>query len=162
MRHGARIVMSSLNVFGALAIVVGIVPGIAHAADIIIHRDVPAHNVLEQPLPPNCCEFVAIPTEESELIRSLVPGPKMLGDTDMGAIIAAPPSGPTNGTGMQTDVLGHPIDAVNGSQPLSNLPGQGMGSFGSLSGLGGSISGQVGGAIGNAMQGLNGALGVGQ
>ena len=154
--------MSSLGVFGALAIVAGFVPGIAHAADIIIHRDVPAHNVLEQPLPPGYGDAVAIPTEERDLILSLVPGPKMLGDADIGAVIAAPPSGPTNGTGMQTDVLGHPIDAVNGSQPLSNLPGQGMGSFGSLSGLGGSISGQVGGSISNAMQGLNGALGVGQ
>jgi len=154
--------MSSLSLFGALTIVAAIVPGVAFATDIIILRDVPPHNALE-PLPPGYGDVVAVPTEERDLILSLVPGPKMLDDGDFGAVLASPPpNGGAGGSGLQTEVLGHPIDQAGGSQPLSNLPGGGMGSFSSLSGLGGQISGQVGGTVNSALQGLNGALGIGQ
>ncbi len=158
MRHGAWIQMSSLRLFGALALSAAIVPSASYAADIIILRDVPPHNALE-PLPPGYGDVVAVPTEQRDLILSLVPGPKMLGDGDFGAVLASPPPNGGSGTGFQSDILGHPIDQANGSQPLSNLPGGGMGSFSSLSGLGGQVSGQVGGTIHNAMQGLSGALG---
>lgn len=159
MRHGAWIQMSSLSLFGALALFAAIVPSASYAADIIIFRDVPPHNALE-PLPPGYGDVVAVPTEQRDLILSLVPGPKMLDDADFGGVLASPPPNGGSGTGLQADILGHPIDQANGSQPLSNLPGSGMGSFSSLSGLGGQISGQVGGTIHNAMQGLSGALGT--
>jgi len=159
MRYGANIQISSLILFSALTILVGIVPGAAYAAEIIIFRDVTPHNVLE-PLPPGYGEKVAVPTEERDLILSLVPGPKMLGDADFGCVLASPPPSGGSPSGLQTDVLGHSIDQGNGSQPLSNLPGGGMGSFSSLNGLGGQISGQVGGTINNALQGLSGALGI--
>jgi hypothetical protein len=161
MRHGVRLQLGSLSLFGTLAILVGIVPSAANAAEIIIFRDVPTHNVLE-PLPPGYGDKVAVPTEERDLILSLVPGPKMLGDGDFGAVVASPPpNGGAGASGLQSEVLGHPIDGAGGSQPLSNLPGSGMGTFSSLGGLGGQISGQVGGSIHNAMQGLGGALGSG-
>lgn len=159
MRHGARMRMSSLSLFGALTVLAGIVPSAVFAAEIIIFRDVPTHNVLE-PLPPGYGSAVAVPTEDKALILSLVPGPKLLGDGEFGDVVASPP--PSGGaTGLHTDVLGNPIDGAGGSQPLSNLPGSGMGTFSSLGGLGGQVSGQVGSSIGNAMQGLGGALGAG-
>lgn len=163
MRHGARIQISSLSLFCALTVLAGIIPGFASAAEIIIFRDVTPHNVLE-PLPDGYGDKVAVPTEEKDLILSLVPGPKMLSDDAFGGVLASPPPGGANGSGLQTDVLGHPIDQAGGSQPLSNLPGGGMGSFSSISGLGGlggQISGQVGGTINNALQGLSGGLGTG-
>jgi len=160
MRHGAKIWISSLSLFGALTILAGIVPSAAYAAEIIIFRDVPTHNVLE-PLPPGYGSAVAVPTEDKDLILSLVPGPKLLGEGDFGDVVASPPPNGGAGAGLHTEVLGNPIDGAGSGQPLSNLPGSGMGTFSSLGGLGGQVSGQVGGAIGNAMQGLSGALGAG-
>jgi hypothetical protein len=161
MRHGAKTRIGSLSLFGALMILAGIVPSAVYAAEIIIFREVPTHNVLE-PLPPGYGNTVAVPTEEAALIKSLVPGPKLLTEGDFGSVVASPPpSGGAGASGLQSDVLGHPVDGTSSGQPLSNLPGSGMGTFSSLGGLGGQISGQVGGSIHNAMQGLSGALGSG-
>jgi len=144
--------------FGTLLVLAGMVSGPVFAAEIIILRTLPPHNVLEQPLPPNATQVIAAPTERRELILSLVPGEKMLGDGEFGAVLASPPPG-GNASGLQTEVLGHPIDSSGG---VSDLPGMGMGTFAStLGGLGGQITGQVTGQLNSAMQGLSGALNPG-
>ena len=148
-----------MSLFGALMSLRGSFRARSYAAEIIIFREVPTHNALE-PLPPGYGNTVAVPTEEADLILSLVPGPKML-TTEILVLCWPLP--------RRVAVRGRracrPRSSVirsigpSGGQPLSNLPGSGMGSFSSLGGLGGQISGQVGGTIHNAMQGLSGALG---
>jgi hypothetical protein len=149
-----------LGVLGALAGLAGPqFPDAVHAADIVIVRELPTHNVLEQPLPENATIPIAIPTEETDLLLSLVPGPRLLSDGEFGAVVASPPPSGSTPFGAQTDLLSPNVEGARGDG-LAAIPGSGMGSFSSLSGMGGQISGQVNGAIGSAMQGLNSALGI--
>jgi hypothetical protein len=143
---------------GALSVLAAAALSPTYAADIIILRQLPPHNVLEQPMAPNSTTVVAEPVEKSELIQSLVPNQRMLSDREFGDVMASPPPGGA-GAGLHADVLGHPISGSS-NDPLSSLPGQGMGSFAStLGGLGGEITNQVEGALGGAMRGISGAVG---
>jgi hypothetical protein len=119
----------------------------ALAADIIIWREVPTRNAIE-PAPPG--PYVGVPAERSDLVLSLVPGAKPLGEDEVGAVFGSPAAGslqPLNETAV-------PLMDGSRGEAVSNLPGLGMGSFSSLGGLGGQISGQVGNAVGHALQGL--------
>ena len=133
----------------------GLVSASASATDLIILREVPPHNAIEKsPVGP----AVTVQTEQSELIQSLLNGPK-LSDDDFGAVLASPPDGALPG-GVPT--AGDAVNVLDGSRgdALSNVPNSGMGSFSSLNGLGGEISGQVNNAVQSGLGGLSSALGA--
>jgi hypothetical protein len=125
------------------------------ATDLIIYREVPPHSAVE-PIPPNS-PTVTVQVEQGALIQSLLSGPK-LNDDDIGAVLASPPEGTLRGGVPAVDDA---VNVLDGSRDaLSNVPNGGMGSFSSLSGLGGEISGQVNGAIQSGLQGMSSALGA--
>jgi hypothetical protein len=127
--------------------------GGASATDLIILRDVPYHNAIEK-APPG--EPVTVQVEQSELIQSLLNGSK-LDDDDFSSVLASPPGGSNSGLPTGND----PVNAIDGSRDaLSNVPNSGMGSFSSLNGIGGEISGQVNNAVQNGLQGLSSSLGA--
>jgi hypothetical protein len=126
----------------------------AFATDIIILRDLPTHNVLEQPVPDNASGVITAPVDQRDLILQLVPNGKTLGDTEVGSIL---PSQPPGG-GAGTTFFGPGFDDFRGSSIINDLPGQGMGSFANSS-LGG-IGGQIDSAVGQATQSINGAVGA--
>ncbi len=130
--------------------------GTALATDLIILRDVPPHNGIE-PIPPNT-STVTVQVEQAELIRSLLGGNR-LSEDDFGSVLASPPGG-TLGGGVPN--AGDAVNALDGSRgdPLSNVPNSGMGSFSSLNGIGGEISGQVNDAVQSGLGGLSSALGA--
>ena len=144
----------STGLFWGVIALMGVVPGAASATDLIILREVPFHNAIE-PTPPNS-PTVTVQTEQGELIRSLLSGPR-LSDDDFGAVLASPPDGSLRGGVPMADV-----NALDGSRgdALSNVPNSGMGSFSSLNGLGGEISGQVNNAVQSGLDGLSSALGA--
>jgi hypothetical protein len=145
----------SLSLLPAVILVTALASGSASATDLIILREVPPHNAIE-PTPPNS-PTITVQVEQSELIQSLLNGPK-LDDDDIGAVLASPPGGTLRG-GVPT--VNDAVNTLDGSRDaLSNVPNSGMGSFSSLNGLGGEISGQVNGAVQNGLQGLNSALGA--
>jgi hypothetical protein len=109
---------------------------------------VPTQNAIE-PLN-NQGPAIGVPTEDAELVQSLVPGAK-LSDDQFGAVLASPP--PDAPVNSQIEGLTQSIDGSRGDA-LSNLPGSGLNSFSSLGGLGGQVSGQVNDAVGHALQGL--------
>jgi len=135
-------------------VMIALASGSAFATDLIILREVPFHNAIE-PTPPNS-PTVTVQTEQSELIQSLLSGPK-LSDDDFGSVLASPPDGSLRGGVPLADV-----NALDGSRgdALSNVPNSGMGSFSSLNGLGGEISGQVNNAVQSGLDGLSSALGA--
>ena len=96
---------------------------------------------------------VTVQVEQSELIQSLLTGHK-LGDKDFGSVLASPPR--RNASRRRAD---GGCERARGSRgdALSNVPNSGMGSFSSLNGLGGEISGQVNNAIRSGLQGLSSA-----
>lgn len=128
--------------------------GSAFATDLIILRDVPYHNAIEKAPVGNA---VTVQVEQSELIQSLLNGNK-LDDKDFGAVLASPPGG-TLGGSLPT---GDAVNVLDGSRgdALSNVPNGGMGSFSSLNGIGGEISGQVNNAVQSGLQGLSSSLGA--
>ena len=128
--------------------------GRALATDLIILRQVPPHNAIE-PIPPNS-PTVTVQVEQGELIQSLLSGPK-LNDDDYGAVVASPP-----GRGGVAATVNDAVGTIDGTRgdALSNVPNSGMGSFSSLNGLGGEISGQVNNAVQTGLQGLSSALGA--
>ena len=144
---------ASLSLLGAV-IAMTLASGSAFATDLIILRHVPPHNAIE-PTPPNS-PTVTVQVEQSELIQSLLNGPK-LSDDDFGSVLASPPDGSLRGGVPMADV-----NALDGSRgdALSNVPNSGMGSFSSLNGLGGEISGQVNNAVQSGLDGLSSALGA--
>ena len=150
--------MSEINRWRAslslLAAVIAMTSGSAFATDLIILRHVPPHNAIE-PTPPNS-PTVTVQVEQGELIQSLLSGPK-LSDDDFGSVLASPPDGSLRGGVPMADV-----NALDGSRgdALSNVPNSGMGSFSSLNGLGGEISGQVNNAVKSGLDGLSSALGA--
>jgi hypothetical protein len=129
--------------------------GGAFATDLIILRDVPYHNAIEKAPVGNA---VTVQVEQSELIQSLLNGNK-LDDKDFGSVLASPPGG-TLGGGLP--MSGDAVNALDGSRgdALSNVPNGGMGSFSSLNGIGGEISGQVNNAVQSGLQGLSSSLGA--
>jgi hypothetical protein len=145
----------SARLFSAVIAMTAFASSNASATDLIILREVPPHNAIE-PIPPNS-PTVTVQVEQADLIRSLLSGPK-LNDDDIGAVLASPPEGTLRG-GMPT--VDDAVTALDGSRDaLSNVPNSGMGSFSSLNGLGGEISGQVNGAVQSGLQGLSSALGA--
>jgi hypothetical protein len=143
----------TLGLFWGVIALAGLVSATASATDLIILREVPYHNAIEKsPEGP----AVTVQTEQSELIQSLLNGPK-LNDDDYGAVLASPPGGSLGGGVPTADV-----NALDGSRgdALSNVPNSGMGSFSSLNGIGGQISGQVNNAVQSGLQGLSSALGA--
>jgi hypothetical protein len=149
-----RLVTSSL--FSAVIILTGLASGNVFATDLIILRDVPSHSAVE-PIPPGG-GVVSVQVEESDLIVGLLSGPKPLNDDDFGAVVASPPGGQTGGIPTENDTR-NVIDGSRGDA-LSNVPGNGMGSFSSLGGIGAEISGQVNSAVTNGLQGLSSSLGA--
>lgn len=147
---------ASLSLLPAVMVVTALASGSASATDLIILRDVPPHNAIE-PIPPNT-STVTVQVEQSELIQSLLGGAK-LSDDDFGSVLASPPGG-TLGGGVPT--AGDAVNALDGSRgdALSNVPNSGMGSFSSLNGIGGEISGQVNNAVQSGLNGLSSALGA--
>ena len=148
-----RVVLSLLP---AVIVTTVLASGSAFATDLIILREVPPHNAIE-PIPPNS-PTVTVQVEQSELIQSLLNGNK-LNDDDFGAVLASPPGGSLGG-GLPTS--GDAVNALDGSRgdALSNVPNSGMGSFSSLNGIGGEISGQVNNAVQSGLQGLSSSLGA--
>jgi len=143
----------STGLFWGVIALMGVVSGAASATDLIILREVPFHNAIEKaPEGP----AVTVQTEQGELIQSLLNGPR-LSDDDFGAVLASPPDGSLRGGVPMVDV-----NALDGSRgdALSNVPNSGMGSFSSLNGLGGEISGQVNNAVQSGLDGLSSALGA--
>ena len=136
------------------AVIVMVASSTALATDLIILRDVPPHNAIEKS---PVGEAVTVQVEQSELIQSLLNGPK-LSDDDFGAVLASPPGGALGG-GVPT---GDTVNSLDGSRgdALSNVPNSGMGSFSSLNGIGGQISGQVNNAVQSGLGGLSSALGA--
>lgn len=153
MSERRRRVPSSLLPAVILMTVVG--SGGAFATDLIILRDVPYHNAIEKAPVGNA---VTVQVEQSELIQSLLNGNK-LDDKDFGSVLASPPGG-TLGGGLP--MSGDAVNALDGSRgdALSNVPNGGMGSFSSLNGIGGEISGQVNNAVQSGLQGLSSSLGA--
>jgi hypothetical protein len=145
--NGSRILGSFLS---ALVILTTLGPGLAFAADIIILREIPPHNVLDA-WPPG--PAVTVPADQKDLILDLVVGPKQLNDEDFGSVLASPPAGGVNPLTTQ-DLVQNPIDGSRAGG-LGNLPGSGMGSFSSI---GGQISGQVNSAVSNGLQGLSNSI----
>lgn len=153
MSERRRRVSSSLLPAVILMTVVG--SGGAFATDLIILRDVPYHNAIEKAPVGNA---VTVQVEQSELIQSLLNGNK-LDDKDFGSVLASPPGGTLGGgVPMSSDA----VNALDGSRgdALSNVPNGGMGSFSSLNGIGGEISGQVNSAVQSGLQGLSSSLGA--
>jgi hypothetical protein len=152
--NGLRCWRASLSLLPAVIVMIALASGSAFATDLIILREVPFHNAIE-PTPPNS-PTVTVQTEQSELIQSLLSGPK-LSDDDFGSVLASPPDGSLRGGVPLADV-----NALDGSRgdALSNVPNSGMGSFSSLNGLGGEISGQVNNAVQSGLDGLSSALGA--
>jgi hypothetical protein len=144
------------SLFSAVIILTGLASGSAFATDIIILRDVPPHNAIE---PSPVGGVVAVPVEERDLILGLLARPKQLNDDEFGAVLASPPGGPNNGGIPLEDDTRNVIDGSRGDA-LSNVPGGGMGSFSSLGGIGGEISGQVNSSVANGLQGLSSSLGA--
>lgn len=146
----------AFGLFWAVIALAGLVSATASATDLIILRDVPPHNAIE-PIPPDTAT-VTVKVEQGELIQSLLSGPK-LSDDDFGAVLASPPGGSLGG-GLPN--AGDTVNSLDGSRgdALSNVPNSGMGSFSSLNGIGGEISGQVNNAVQSGLQGLSSALGA--
>jgi hypothetical protein len=145
----------SLSLLSAVIVMTALASGGAFATDLIILREVPPHNAIEKsPLGP----AVTVQVEQGELIQSLLNGPK-LDDDDFGAVLASPPGGSLRGG---VPLAGDTVNALDGSRgdALSNVPNSGMGSFSSLNGLGGEISGQVNNAVQSGLDGLSSALGA--
>ena len=151
---GLRCWRASLSLLPAVIVIIALASGSAFATDLIILRQVPFHNAIE-PIPPNS-PTITVQTEQSELIQSLLSGPK-LSDDDFGSVLASPPDGSLRGGVPMADV-----NALDGSRndALSNVPNSGMGSFSSLNGIGGEISGQVNNAVQSGLDGLSSALGA--
>jgi hypothetical protein len=144
-----------LSLLPAVILVTAFASGSASATDLIILRDVPPHNAIE-PTPPNS-PTITVQVEQGELIQSLLSGPR-LNDDDIGAVLASPPGGTLRGG---VPAVNDAVNQLDGSRDaLSNVPNSGMGSFSSLNGLGGDISGQVNGAVQNGLQGMSSALGA--
>ena len=153
MMSGLLCWRASSSLLPAVIGIIALATGSAFAADLIILRQVPFHNAIE-PTPPNS-PTITVQTEQSELIQSLLNGPK-LSDDDFGSVLASPPDGSLPGGVPLADV-----NALDGSRDaLSNVPNSGMGSFSSLNGLGGEISGQVNNAVQSGLNGLSSALGA--
>ena len=116
---------ASLSLLAAVIAMTALASGSAFATDLIILREVPPHNAIE-PTPPNS-PTVTVQVEQSELIQSLLNGPK-LSDDDFGSVLASPPGGSLRGGVPMADV-----NALDGSRgdALSNVPNSGMGSFSS-------------------------------
>lgn len=143
----------SLSLFSAVIATAVLPLGSAFATDLIILREVPFHNAIEK-APQG--EAVTVQVEQSELIQSLLTGAK-LDDDDFGSVLASPPGGRNGGLPNGNDA----VNTIDGSHDaLSNVPSGGMGSFSTLNGLGGEISGQVNNAVQSGMQGLSSALGA--
>lgn len=144
----------SLSLFAAVIVTTMLASGSAFATDLIILRQIPPHNAIE-PTPPNS-PTVSVQVERGDLVQSLLSGPKM-SDDDYGAVVASPPG--RGGVAMTTNDAVGTIDGTRGDA-LSNVPNGGMGSFSSLNGIGGEISGQVNNAVQNGLQGLSSAVGA--
>lgn len=153
---GIRCWRTSLSLLSAVSVMTALASGSASATDLIILRDVPPHNAIE-PIPPNT-STVTVQVEQGELIQSLLSGPR-LSDDDFGAVLASPPGGTIGGG---APMAGDAVNALDGSRgdALSNVPNSGMGSFSSLNGIGGEISGQVNNAVQSGLNGLSSALGA--
>jgi hypothetical protein len=134
----------------ALSVIAGLVSSAGSAAEIVIQRDVPFHSVLEKE-PPGYA--TSVPAAQEGLVLSVVPGAKIIGDDVFGDIVASRPSAPTEAA--QRDAVQNANDPSRGNA-AANLPL--AGAFSSLGGVGGQISGEVGSAVGNGLQGLSGAL----
>ena len=125
----------------------------ALAADIIIYREVPEHNVLDTTVPPGPTQ--SVPASREDIVLGLVPGAR-LNDDAVAAVVAPSQAGP-GGPSLHSGTIQEASDAARGDA-LSNLPGSGMGSFSSLGGLGGRISDEVGSAIGNGLNALSNTM----
>lgn len=154
MRQLTKLGTFFVNVCGVGMVVAGLGLSPAFATDIIILRELPQHNVLDQPVPDNATGVITAPVDQRDLILQLVPNGKTLSDNQVGSIL---PSQPPGG-GPGTTFFGPGFDDFRGSSAISDLPGQGMGSFASST-LGG-ISGQIESAVGQASQSINGAVGA--
>jgi hypothetical protein len=157
MLQSARLGTVGVGLFGVLTVVAGMYSGAAFAAEVIILRELPPHNVLEQPVPANGTGVVAVPTEQKDLVLSLVPNSKLLNDGEFGSVLASPPPN-SAGQGSGTYLFGPMFS--EGTRGLSDLPNSGLGSFASGSGLGG-IGGQINDAVGQATQGIGAAINSG-
>jgi len=143
MRHIAKS-LQGLIFFAAIVSTPGF------AADIIILREVPEHNVFDPTYTPG--PAISVPADQRELVLGLVPGAK-LNDDAVDAVVA--PSEKRSGLrGLPTDAAQGAFDATRGDA-VSNLPNSGLGSFSSLDGLGGQISDQVGSAVSNGLSALS-------
>jgi hypothetical protein len=126
-----------------------LVPLFAHAAEIIIKRDVPVRSAVHT-APPG--EATTVRTERRDEILGLVPDGQLLNDDESAAVLGSSPAGSMaqGGQGGIQTYLERP-----GADANSNVAASGMGTFSSL---GGRISGAVGGTVGNAMQNLSSTL----
>jgi hypothetical protein len=126
-----------------------LVPLFAHAAEIIIKRDVPIRSAVHT-APPG--QAITMRTERRDEIIGLVPDGQLLNDDQAAAVLGTSPMGSTgqNGAGGIQTYLDRP-----GADANSNIAASGMSTFSSL---GGRISGEVGETVGNAMQNLSSTL----
>ena len=138
--------MSRSYVLPMLSVLAGLVSSAGSAADIVILREVPFHNVLVNE-PPGYA--TTVPTSREDLVLGAVPGAKIIGDDIFGDIVASRPS--AQAQSEQLDAVQNANDPSRGNT-ASNLPL--AGAFSSLNGLGGQISGEVGSAVSNGLQGL--------
>jgi hypothetical protein len=131
------------------ALSASLVPVFAHAAEIIIRRDVPVRSAVHT-APPG--DASAVRTERRDEIIGLVPDGQLLNDDEAAAVLGSSPAdamGQGGQGGIQT-YLDRP-----GADANSNVAASGMGTFSSL---GSRISGEVGDKVGNAMQNLTSTL----
>lgn len=140
--------MSRSYVLPMISVLAGLVSSAGNTADLVIQREIPLYNVLEK-RPSGFVETV--PTSREDLVLGAVPGAKIVGDEVFGDIIASRPSGLA--PSAQSEALQNALDPSRGNA-ASNLAL--TGSFSSLGGLGGQISGEVGSTVGSGLQGLGG------
>ena len=139
---GLRLFISALG----LSLCAALSPGMAFAAGIVVFREVPTQNVLDQ-APPG--PALVVPVDQKDLIQ------KLTNDDEFGSVLASPPGGGTNPSTQETIV-----NSIDGSRAdaLATLAGSGLGSFSSL---GGRISDQVTGGITAGLHGLSNAIDAG-
>jgi hypothetical protein len=126
-----------------------LLPVLAHAAEIIIKRDVPVRSAVHT-APPGPAS--AVQTERRDMILGLVPDGKLLNDDEVASVLGSGP-GSVNQAGRPGGVQTY-LDRPAGDAS-SSVAASGMGSFSSL---GGRISNEVNRPIGAAMQNLTNAL----
>jgi hypothetical protein len=126
-----------------------LVPLFAHAAEIIIKRDVPVRSAVHT-APPG--EASAVRTERRDEILALVPDGQLLNDDESAAVLGSSPAG-SMGQGGQGGVQTY-LDRP-GADANANVAASSMSTFSSL---GARISGEVGENVGNAMKNLSSTL----